>query len=452
MYASSSDSVDAPLGEGATMIAFRPFSALMMLLAGVAAGLVEGVIAPTTPTGRAISTRPFSGSSAMTPTDLTPARSRKRPIVLRRFFAILSLTLPSPVSLTASSASARLCSGSTIAQPAAVTISSTSSCVAASTIACAARARPTSAAMVATASPVTGSRSLPPMSFSLDLRERRTCAQEREKRENGGAGEGHRTILVDFGAEQKNCAMPRSRATFRCDVAPGVALPAQPWLRRCGLVLGQMPLRQRERVAAERVAKLARDHHLQHRGPALALCLGRGAQRRPDVRQRVDALTVCPHRLRHGSPGWLLVEIHSDEPVGIEIDVVLLFRAPLAVVEDDRGDRNSFADAGLQLTEAHAPGPIADVGDRRSLGRGHLGTDDGGKRIATVAEAHRREHRARALEAKIRIRDRADVADVGRHHGVIGHCALELAEHLARMHMARIFRDFERPRVLFLRP
>ena len=132
--------------------------------------------------------------------------------------------------------------------------------------------------------------------------------------------------------------------------------------------------------------------------------------------------------------------------------MVLLFRAPLAVVEDDRGDRNSFADAGLQLTEAHAPGPIADVGDRRSLGRGHLGTDDGGKRVATVAEAHRREHRARALEAKIRIRDRADVADVGRHHGVIGHCALELAEHLARMHMARIFRDFERPRVLFLRP
>ena len=42
------------------MIALRPFSALMMLFAGVAAGLVDGVIAATTPTGRAISTRPRS--------------------------------------------------------------------------------------------------------------------------------------------------------------------------------------------------------------------------------------------------------------------------------------------------------------------------------------------------------------------------------------------------------
>src|SRR2546426_2749612 len=151
------------------MTAFRPLSALMMLLAGVAAGLVDGVIAPTMPTGRAISTNPFSGSSAITPTDLTPARSRKSPIVLRRFFAILSLTLPNPVSPTASSESARLCSGSTIAQPTAVTTSSTSSCVAASNAACAARARATSAVTIAAASPVTGSRSLPPMSFGLDL-------------------------------------------------------------------------------------------------------------------------------------------------------------------------------------------------------------------------------------------------------------------------------------------
>ncbi len=40
------------------MIALRPFNALMILLAGVAAGLVDGVIAATTPTGRAISINP----------------------------------------------------------------------------------------------------------------------------------------------------------------------------------------------------------------------------------------------------------------------------------------------------------------------------------------------------------------------------------------------------------
>ena len=41
-----------PLGDGATTTALRPFSALMTLLAGVAPGLVDGVIAHTTPTGR----------------------------------------------------------------------------------------------------------------------------------------------------------------------------------------------------------------------------------------------------------------------------------------------------------------------------------------------------------------------------------------------------------------
>ena len=45
-----------PFGDGATITALRPFSALMILLAGVAPGLVDGVIAATTPTGRAIST------------------------------------------------------------------------------------------------------------------------------------------------------------------------------------------------------------------------------------------------------------------------------------------------------------------------------------------------------------------------------------------------------------
>ena len=48
------------------------------------------------------------GSSAMTPTDFAPRRSRSSPSVLRRFLAILSATLPSPVSRTASSASASI--------------------------------------------------------------------------------------------------------------------------------------------------------------------------------------------------------------------------------------------------------------------------------------------------------------------------------------------------------
>ncbi len=52
----------APFGEGANIIAFLHFKALMTLFSGVAIGLVEGTIAPTTPTGLAISISPFSSS------------------------------------------------------------------------------------------------------------------------------------------------------------------------------------------------------------------------------------------------------------------------------------------------------------------------------------------------------------------------------------------------------
>ena len=128
------------------MTALPHFSALMMLLAGVAAGLVDGTTAATTPTGRAISVMPRSGYSAMTPVDFAPWRSRSSPSVLRWFFSTLSATTPRPVSFTASSASARLCSGFMIAQPAAIAASSSCSWLERSKIFCAARAFATSAA------------------------------------------------------------------------------------------------------------------------------------------------------------------------------------------------------------------------------------------------------------------------------------------------------------------
>src|SRR3972149_5462541 len=80
------------------MIALPHFSALMIWLAGVAPGLVDGVMAATTPTGRAISVIPRSGCSAITPTVRTPRRSRSSPSVLRGFLASLSAALPRPVS------------------------------------------------------------------------------------------------------------------------------------------------------------------------------------------------------------------------------------------------------------------------------------------------------------------------------------------------------------------
>ena len=65
------------------MMAFRPFIALMIMFAGVAPGLVEGVIAPTTPAARAISVMPVALSSEITPTDFAPCKSRINPSVLR---------------------------------------------------------------------------------------------------------------------------------------------------------------------------------------------------------------------------------------------------------------------------------------------------------------------------------------------------------------------------------
>ena len=64
-----------PAGEAAMMMALRPLIANIALLTGVAPGLVEGVIAATTPTGLAYLTMPRAVSSSMMPT-VSPASDR----------------------------------------------------------------------------------------------------------------------------------------------------------------------------------------------------------------------------------------------------------------------------------------------------------------------------------------------------------------------------------------
>ena len=93
-----------PDGDGAMITALPPLTAIIALLTGVAAGLVDGVTAPTTPTGLAYFTSPFSGISSITPFVLTRIKSRSAPKVLRVFLITLSGTLPSPVFSTASTA------------------------------------------------------------------------------------------------------------------------------------------------------------------------------------------------------------------------------------------------------------------------------------------------------------------------------------------------------------
>ena len=114
-----------PAGDGAMTIALAPFRAIMVLFTGVADGLVDGVIAATTPTGLPYLMIPLPLSFSITPTVRTRIRSRRVPKVLRWFLTILSSTLPIPVALTASSAMRRALSGLYSDQATAVTISST---------------------------------------------------------------------------------------------------------------------------------------------------------------------------------------------------------------------------------------------------------------------------------------------------------------------------------------
>ena len=127
-------------------MALPHFKALMVLLAGVAAGFVDGVSAATTPTGRDISVTPRALSSLMTPTVFSPRMSRSKPRVLRWFLRCLSSALPSPVSSTASSERRRLFSGFSSAQPTARHARSIVSCALLAYSRWASRARPTIAA------------------------------------------------------------------------------------------------------------------------------------------------------------------------------------------------------------------------------------------------------------------------------------------------------------------
>ena len=91
----------------------------------------------------------------------------------------------------------------------------------------------------------------------------------------------------------------------------------------------------------------------------------------------------------------LVVELAGNKTAVVEIDLVLLFRAPLAVVEDHGGDRNVVTHAGHGFHQAHAPRTVAGIRDSRAMRCRDLGADDGRERIAAIAPAHRGEEAAR---------------------------------------------------------
>src|SRR5690606_13088092 len=136
------------------------------------------------------------------------------------------------------------------------------------------------------------------------------------------------------------------------------------------------------------------------------------------------------HGFRHAGKAGAF-QFACNKPAVVEVDLVLLLGAPLAVVEYHSRNRDVVAHAREDLDHAHGPGAVTGVGDGGTIRSSNLGTNDGGQRVATVAPAHGREHAAGTLETQIAVGHRVDVADVGRHHDIFGHGFFQLAQHLA---------------------
>src|SRR3984893_13225259 len=97
------------------------------------------------------------------------------------------------------------------------------------------------------------------------------------------------------------------------------------------LVFLEVPDRLGQGVTAEWITQLLRHHHLQHGGLAGALRGGGRAQGRRDVGQSLDAHAIAAESARHRGPAGVF-EIDPLVAPRIEVDVVLLFRAPPFIV------------------------------------------------------------------------------------------------------------------------
>src|SRR6266478_971718 len=129
----------------------------------------------------------------------------------------------------------------------------------------------------------------------------------------------------------------------------------------------EVPYRLRQGVTAEWITELLRQHQLQHRRLAGTLRRRGRAQGGRDVGQSLDAHAIAAKGARHCGPAGVL-EIDPLVAPRIEVDVVLLFRAPLFIVEDDHRHADLLAGAREQFVEADAPRAVANVGERRPLG------------------------------------------------------------------------------------
>src|SRR4051812_5790919 len=113
-----------------------------------------------------------------------------------------------------------------------------------------------------------------------------------------------------------------ANTTVRTGLRAAMFLPL-PWVQlHIGLVFLQVAHGLRERVAAERVAQLLRDHHLEDGRLAFGLALHRLAQRVAHVRDLVDRHALAAERAGNRGPARVL-ELDALEALRIEVHVVL---------------------------------------------------------------------------------------------------------------------------------
>ena len=102
-----------------------------------------------------------------------------------------------------------------------------------------------------------------------------------------------------------------------------------------------------------RTSQFTRGHDLNDGGFAVLLRGAGLAQRVPDLVDGVDGDPFGTHAARDfGKTG--VFQIHTDVAISEPKDLVLLFRAPLAVVEHHRRRRDRFAHAGQDFVQRHA--------------------------------------------------------------------------------------------------
>src|SRR5581483_2408965 len=188
-------------------------------------------------------------------------------------------------------------------------------------------------------------------------------------------------------------------------------------------------------VAAERLAQLLVENHLDESGDAFFLRLARLTQRVGELLLRAcdDALEAAA--FRHLGVGEMRIELGADEVVVVPEDRVALLRAPLIVAEHHHGDAGIFLAADrAHLAHGDADGAVAGKPDDRRVRIADLGADDRREAGAGRTEQAGRQIFAGLLERRIGVADGAVVADVAGDDGVLRQACLDRAPGLARRH------------------